>query len=56
MINNDYRLQKKLGEGCTAQVWEAYSESMQTKCALKVFSTGRNRELRELMRNEIVTN
>lgn len=50
---NDYRLLKKLGEGSTAQVWEAYQETTNTKCALKIFATHKNPDLKELVRNEV---
>lgn len=53
---NDYRLVKKLGEGATAEVWEATRETDQTKCALKIFSTARNPEyMIEMARNEFNT-
>lgn len=49
---NDYRLIKKLGEGSTAEVWEAQNIIDQTKCALKIFNTEMNPHLTELLRNE----
>ena len=50
---NDYRLLKKLGEGSTAQVWEAIQETTKAKCALKIFATQKNPDLKELVRNEV---
>ena len=50
---NDYRLLKKLGEGSTAQVWEVIEESTKTKCALKIFATHKNPDLKEPVRNEV---
>ena len=48
---NDYRLIKKLGQGSTAQVWEANQETCKTKCAIKIFFAAD--DSKELIRNEV---
>lgn len=50
---NDYKLVKKLGEGSTAEVWEAHNQKDQSKCALKIFNTETNPDLNDLLKNEI---